>query len=58
MEELNVIERVEEPTDWVNSMVTIVKPNGSLRICIDSRHLNKVIKSEPYQMSTIKEIVT
>ena len=58
MEELDVIEKVEEPTDWVNSMVTIVKPNGSLRICIDPRDLNKAIKHEPYPMSTIEEIVT
>ena len=34
-------------------MVTIVKPNGSLRICIDPRDLNKAIKREP-----IEEIVT
>ena len=58
MEELDVIEKVEEATDWVNSMVTIVKPNGSLRICIDPRDLNKAIKREPYPMSTIEEIVT
>ena len=30
MERLEVIERVHEPTDWVNSMVTVVKPNGNL----------------------------
>ena len=35
MEELDVIEKVVESTDWINSMVTIIKPNGSLRICID-----------------------
>ena len=28
MENLNVIEKVTAPTSWVNSMVTIVKPNG------------------------------
>ena len=57
MEEMEVIEKVEEPTDWVNSMVTIIKPNGSLRICIDPRDLNQAIKREPYPMSTIEEIV-
>ena len=57
-EELDAIEKVEEATDWVNSMVTIVKPNGSLRICIDPRDLNKAIKREPHPMSTIEEIVT
>ena len=30
MEQLNVIQRVHEPTDWVNSMVIITKPNGKL----------------------------
>ena len=44
MERLGVIERVQEATDWVNSMVTVVKPNGKLRICIDPRDLKKVIK--------------
>ena len=58
MEKLDVIEKVEEPTDWVNSMVTIVKPNGSLRICIDPRDLNMAVKRDYYPMSTIDEIVT
>ena len=58
MEELGVIEKVEEPTDWVNSMVTIVKPNGKLRICIDPHDLNKAVKRDYYPMSTIDEIVT
>ena len=32
MEQLDVIEKINEPTEWVNSMVTVVKPNGKLRI--------------------------
>ena len=43
MEVMEVIQKVEEPTDWVNSTVTINKPNGSLRICIDPRDLNQAI---------------
>ena len=58
MEQLNVIERVHEPTDWVNSMVTVIKPNGKLRICIDPRDLYKAIKREYYPMRTIEEIIT
>ena len=38
---LGVIEEVNEPTDWVNSMVVVEKPNGKLRVCIDPQHLNK-----------------
>lgn len=56
IEHLGVIEHVREPTDWVNSMVTVVKPNGKLRICIDPRDLNKSIKREFYPMRTIEEI--
>ena len=58
MTRLNVIERVHEPTDWVNSMVTVTKPNGKLRICIDPRDLNRAIKREHYPMRTIEEVVT
>ena len=58
MEHLNVIEKVTEPTNWVNSMVTIIKPNGSLHICIDPRHLNQAIQREHYSMQTIEEVTT
>ena len=39
---------VDEPTDWVNSLVVREKPNGSLRICLDPKDLNKAIKMEHY----------
>ena len=44
MENLDVIEHVTEPSDWVNSLVVVEKPNGQLRICLDPRHLNRAIK--------------
>ena len=58
MDRLDVIEKVQEATEWVNSMVVIRKPNGKLRICIDPRDLNKVVKREHYPMRTIEEIAT
>ena len=58
MEKLKVIERVYEPTEWVNSMVTVIKPNGKLGICIDPRNLNKAIKRKHYPMKTIEEIAS
>ena len=48
MESLDVIEKVAEPTDWVNSIVTIIKPNGKICTCIDPRDLNKAVKREYY----------
>ena len=32
---------MDEPTYWVNSLVVRKKPNGSLRICLDPKDLNK-----------------
>ena len=58
MESLDVIEKVTEPTDRVNSMVKIIKPKGSLRTCIDPRNLNQAIQWEHYPMQTIEQVTT
>lgn len=57
MEKLGVITRQHEPTDWVNSMVTVVKPN-KIRICIDPKDLNQAIKREHYPLLTVEEVVS
>ena len=58
MERRGVVRKVEEPTDWVNSMAIVEKPNGCLRICLDPRHLNKAKKREHFQLPTIEDITT
>ena len=50
-----VIIPVTEPTQWVSSMLAIAKPN-KVRICIDPRDLNRVIRREHYQLPTIDEV--
>ena len=45
------------PTDWVSSMVTVIKPN-KLRICIDPKDLNRAIKRSHYPIPTIEEVAT
>lgn len=56
LESEGIITKVEEPVDWVNSVVIVEKPNGSLRICLDPIHLNKYIVKEPYTIPTIKDL--
>jgi hypothetical protein len=56
MEDVGVIVKQTEPTDWVNSMVTVIKPE-KIRVCIDPRDLNRAIKREHYPMKTIEEVV-
>ena len=48
-----IIVPVDEPTDWVNSLVVREKPNGSLGICLDPKDLNKAIKREHYPVPTV-----
>lgn len=56
MVNLKVISPVNEPTDWVNSIVLVKKTNGNLRICLDPRNLNKAIKRSHYQFPTIHDV--
>ena len=53
-----IIKRVKKPTSWVNSMVVVTKPNGSIRICIDPRDLNKAVKRQHFPLLTIEEVVS
>ena len=39
MVEEKILTPAKDPTDWVSSMVTVVKPNKLLRICIDPKDL-------------------
>ena len=52
-----ILAPLSEPTQWVSSMLIIVKPH-KLRICLDPRDLNKVIRREHYQMPTVEEVAT
>ena len=56
MENAGVVVKQTEPTDWVNSMVTVIKPE-KIRLCIDPRDLNQATKREHYPMKTIEEVV-
>ena len=51
-----VLEKVDGPSDWVNSTVVVQKKDGGLRICIDPKDLNTALKREYYQLPTIEEI--
>ena len=49
MEAAVVIEKVEEPTELVNSLVVVENPDGSL---------NKIRKREHFQLTTFEDIST
>ena len=39
-----IITEVHEHTEWINSLIPVMKEDGSLRLCLDPKDLNKVIK--------------
>ena len=56
MEKTGVIRRVKEHTDWCSSIVYSTKKDGSIRICLDPKHLNNAIKRCPHKIPTLEEI--
>ncbi|CAB4026741.1 Transposon Ty3-G Gag-Pol poly [Paramuricea clavata] len=57
MERLEIILKVEGPTEWVNSIVVVEKPSGSIRICLDPKNLNEAILREYFPMQTADDII-
>ncbi|XP_055523239.1 uncharacterized protein K02A2.6-like [Wyeomyia smithii] len=53
----HIISPVDYPTDWVNNMQIVEKPNGSLRICLDPKPLNACIKREYFLIPTAEDIL-
>ena len=57
LEQLGVLEKVNQPTEWVSGIVITEKKNGSLRICIDPQQLIKALHRSIYPMPTIEDVL-
>ena len=55
LEKLDVIEKVNGRTSWVNPLVGVVKPNRNIRICLDTRQANQAIVREKHPVPTVHE---
>lgn len=56
MEEMDVITKETEPTDWLNALAFSRKASGALRVCLDPRALNECIKRTHHKTPTLEEI--
>ena len=54
---LDVLTKVEVPTDWISSMVAVQKKDGSVRLCIDPKPLNKALKRNHYPHPDIEDLL-
>ena len=52
----DILCKVDEPTDWVNSMVVETKSDGRLRICLDPTDLNNAIKRDHYPVPALEDL--
>ncbi|CAC5394582.1 unnamed protein product [Mytilus coruscus] len=57
LEEMDVIERVEGPTEWVSPLVVVPKRNSEIRICVDMRRANEAVKRSRHPIPTVDEIL-
>lgn len=54
---MDIIEPVSGPAEWVSPLVTIVKDNGDLRLCVDMRRPNQAIQREHHMMPTFEDFL-
>ena len=52
-----VISPIQEPTNWVSSMIAAKKADGNIRLCIDPHYLNLALKRSYYPLPVIEEIL-
>ena len=51
-----VIVKEDRHTEWINSIVSVEKSDGSLRLCLDPKDLNSAIERNPYYSRKMDEI--
>ena len=39
MENAGVIKKLDDPREWLNSLITVERPDGTLSLCLDLRDL-------------------
>ena len=58
LEQLDIIEPVNGPCDWISPIVCVPKASGKdIRICMDMRLANLAVKRERFPIPTIDEIL-
>ena len=57
MEQLGVIARVSEPTEWCSGMVVVPKADNRVRICVDLTRLNQSVCRERHIMPAVEQIL-
>ena len=57
MEQLGVIEKIEEPTEWCAGLVVVPKQSGKVRICADLTKLNENLCHERHPLPAVEQVL-
>lgn len=55
LERKKIISKVNGSRDWVHNLVIVEKADGTLRLCLNPKHLNKAIKKQQHLIPTFEE---
>lgn len=55
--DMDIIERVDGPTPWVNPVFVLPKSDGDIKMCLDMRRANEAIVRERYPIPTVDELL-
>ena len=48
---------VPSSSPWASPMVTVRKPDGSARLCVDFRRINSLTRQQPFFMPRVEEVI-
>ena len=54
---MEIVAKVDDPTDWISSMVVITKRSGKVRLCIDPNPLNNTLKRNHYRLPSVEDVL-
>ena len=52
-----IIKEVHQHTEWVNSIVPVPKSDGTIRLCLDPKDLNKAIERNHWYSRTLEDVL-
>ena len=57
MERLEVITKIQEPTEWCAGMVVVPKADNRVRICVDLTKLNQSVHCERHPLPAVDQVL-
>ena len=55
--DLDIIEPVDGPSQWISPVVVIPKKNEDIRLFVDMRRTNQAVTRERYPIPTVDEVI-